>query len=273
MANKIRSNLKKIGFAVLLLVLAYLPIFIWMWDRWFVRDSYYSHGILVPLVSGYLIWQVKDELRRCRYVASPWAMRFIVLGIIIHLISSVLRIYFTSGFSLIIVLIGLVLHFFGSAVLKKVIFPVLFLVFMVPLPLVIITNLSFRLKVFAAEISAIFLNNIGLPAVQDGSIIKMRHTYVIVDDVCSGLRSLVSLTALGSVFAYWMKSAMFKRVLLFLSTIPIAIVTNVCRIILLSMVSEIWGSKYATGFFHDLTGYMVFVLAFIMLYAVGKIIE
>lgn len=271
--EKTSSQKIKIAFSLIICVLAYVPVFLWMWDRWFVRDSYYSHGILVPIVSAYLLWQLRNEIKIIEPVSSPWGIRLTVLGIFIHIISSVLRIYFTSGFSLIIVLAGLILHFFGYKVLRKMLFPLGFLFFMVPLPLVIITNLSFKLKIFAAKIAAILLNQMGLPAFQDGSIIKMRHTYVIVDDVCSGLRSLVSLTALGSVFAYWMKSAMFKRVLLFLSTIPIAIITNVCRILILSMVSEIWGAKYAKGLFHDITGYMVFVLAFIMLYAVGKIIE
>jgi len=101
----------------------------------------------------------------------------------------------------------------------------------------------------------------------------MRSTYVIVDDVCSGLRSLISLLALGGVFAYGMKAPMIKRMVLFLSTIPIAIITNVCRVILLSAISEIWGSEYATGFIHDFSGFMVFGLAFILLFAVGKLLE
>ncbi|MCK5179874.1 MAG: archaeosortase/exosortase family protein, partial [Candidatus Omnitrophica bacterium] len=117
------------------------------------------------------------------------------------------------------------------------------------------------------------LNGIGLTAIQAGSIIKMRYTQVVVDDVCSGLRSLISLGALGSIFAYWMDGAMWRRVLLFLSTIPIAIATNVARIILLAGVSEIWGPQHAEGFVHDASGFMVFALAFVLLFAVGKVLE
>jgi len=98
------------------------------------------------------------------------------------------------------VLFGLVLHFYGGRVLRKILFPGSFLFFMMPLPLVVIVNISFKMKLFAANIATDLLNWIGLYAVQEGSIIKMASAYVIVDDVCSGLRSLIALAALGSIF-------------------------------------------------------------------------
>ncbi|MCA9398679.1 MAG: exosortase [Candidatus Omnitrophica bacterium] len=280
----------QVGISVIFL-LTYVPTFLWMWDRWFARDSYYSHGILIPFVTGFLIWQKRDELKNTSVVESPWGMRLIILGMVVHVISAVFRIYFSSGFSMLIVLCGLVLHFWGKEIFKKILFPLAFLIFMVPLPMVIITNLSFRLKLFAADIAALVLNNMGVPAIQEGSIIKMRHTHVIVDDVCSGLRSLISLTALGSIFAYWlkvpiislaaggsviaywMKSPATRKIFLFLMTIPIAIITNVCRVLILSLISEIYGAEYASGFVHDATGFMVFALAFILLWATSRLIE
>lgn len=256
-----------------LFVLNYVPTFLWMWERWFVRDSYYSHGVIIPFVSLFLIWQMRAGLKPLQQKESVWGLRLIVIGITVHLISSLLRVYFSSGFSMIIVLVGIIIYFFGEEVFKKIAFPLAFLIFMIPLPMVVIANISFKLKLFAAEIATVLLNNMRIPAINEGSIIKMRSAYVVVDDVCSGLRSLISLTALGSIFAFWMKGPLFKRLLLFLSTIPIAIITNVCRIVFLAMVSEIWGPQYATGFLHDLSGFMIFVLAFILLYMVGKLIE
>lgn len=255
------------------LLLTYFPTLCWMWDRWFVRDSYYSHGILIPFVSLFLIWQKKDELLAVEKKSSSAGLVMIIIGIFIHAVSSLVRVYFTSGFSMILVIIGLILYLYGSKVLKQVIFPVFFLLFMVPVPLVIITNISFKMKIFAAEIAERILNSMGIPAIREGSLIKMRQTYVLVDDVCSGLRSLISLMALGSIFAYWMKNKMFKRILLFLLTIPIAVITNVFRIVFLSTVSEIWGAQYADGFLHDLSGYLVFALAFILLFMAGKVLE
>lgn len=254
-------------------ILTYIPTLLWMWDRWFARDSYYSHGVLIPFVSGFLIWQTRAELAAIRPKRSPWGMPLIIAGLMIHLGSSLFRVYFTSGFSMLIVLAGLILFLYGSKTLKKIIFPVCFLIFMVPVPLVVITNISFKMKILAAQIATAALNGMGLEAVRSGSVLKMQHTNVVVDDICSGLRSLISLTALGSIFAYGMKGPMPKRIILFLSTIPIAIATNVLRIVFLSFISEVWGSRYATGFVHDLSGFMVFALAFILLYAVGKVLE
>jgi len=272
MKNFMRKYSKQL-FVGAIFLLTYVPTFIWMWDRWFARDSYYSHGILIPFVTGFLIWQKRKELAAITPSRSPWGMPVIIAGMFIHIVSSLFRVYFTSGFSMLIVFIGLILFFYGPKILKKILFPVLFLVFMLPVPLVVISNISFKMKLFAAKIATSMLNSIGLAAIQAGSIIKMRHTQVVVDDVCSGLRSLISLGALGSIFAYWMDSAMWRRVLLFLSTIPIAIATNVARIIFLASVSEIWGPEHAAGLIHDVSGFMVFALAFVLLFAMGKVLE
>jgi len=255
------------------LILAYGPSFVWMWNGWFSADSYYNHGILIPFVTVYLIWQKRDVLNRVEYEYSPWGWRLIVTGLTIYLFSLIFRINSPAGFSMIFVLMGSVLHYYGRNVFKEVWFPLVFLVFMVPVPSVVIVKLSFSMKLFAAKISAILLNEMRIPAIQEGSIIKMRHAYVIVDDVCSGLRSLISLTALAAIFAYWMKSSLMKRMIVFISSIPIAIITNVCRIILLCSITEIWGPKYAVGFIHDLSGFLVFGLAFILLFSVVKLIE
>lgn len=254
-------------------ILTYIPTLFWMWDRWFSRDSYYSHGILVPFVTGFLIWQRRKELALIQPESCRGGMPLIITGILIHILSSLFRVYFTSGFSMLIVLTGMILHFYGWKILRSIVFPIGFLIFMIPTPLVVIANISFKMKLFAAQIATAALNNMGLLAIREGSFIKMQHAYVIVDDVCSGLRSLISLTALGSIFAYGMKAPMLKRILLFLSTIPIAIITNVVRVVFLASLSEIWGPQFATGFLHDLSGFAVFALAFLLLYAVGKLLE
>jgi len=272
MKNSLKSHTIELLLAGMF-ILTYIPTSLWMWDRWFARDSYYSHGILIPFVTGFLIWRMRAELAAIRPKRSSWGMPLIIIGLIIHLGSSLFRIYFTSGFSMLIVLSGLILFLYGSKVLRKIVFPVCFLMFMIPVPLVVIANISFKMKILAAQIATAALNGMGLEAVRSGSVLKMQHTYVVVDDICSGLRSLISLTALGSIFAWWMKAPMYKRILLFCSTIPIAIATNVLRIVFLSFVSEVWGPAYATGFVHNFSGFMVFALAFVLLYAVGKVLE
>lgn len=266
---------QKLLLAFFVMVVAYFPTIIWMYDRWMARDSYYSHGFLIPVVSLALIFWQKEELAEIKWKESPWGMRLIIAGVVMHLLASHpnVRIYFVSGFSMLVLICGLVLYLYGEQIFKRILFPLFFLIFMVPMPLVVINKVSLQLKMFAAELATMVLNNMGIQALRDGSIIKMRHAHVTVDDVCSGLRSLISLTALGSICAYWLKAAMWKRVFLFASTIPIAIITNMCRVVALSAISEIWGTEYAEGFVHDFLGFMVFALAFIMLMAVGKLLE
>ncbi|HPN57310.1 MAG TPA: exosortase/archaeosortase family protein [Candidatus Omnitrophota bacterium] len=259
--------------AAMIFLLAYTPTLMWMWSRWFATDSYYSHGILIPFVSGYLIWQKKAELQVMPVKESRLGMPLIVAGILLYLFSALFRINFSGGLSMFVVIFGMILHFYGMAILKKILFPIAFLIFMFPLPEVAIVNISFRMKIFAAEIAEKLLNQMGILAKRNGSIIMMRHAQVVVDDVCSGLRSLISLTALGSIFAFWLNGPAWKRVVLFLTTIPIAIITNVCRVVFLATVSEIWGPESAVGFIHDASGFLIFALAFVLLLGVSKAIE
>ena len=152
---------------------------------------------------------------------------------------------------------------------RKLTFPILFLFVMVPLPLVIIGNLTVKLKLLAAQLATFALNRIGFPCILDGSVIRMPSSFIEVAAPCSGLRSIISLVTLGLLFAYAMKTSFLKKSILFLSSIPIAIVTNVMRITIVSIVNDLYGEKIAMGAFHDFTGYMVFVAAFLGLFGVA----
>ena len=256
-----------------LVICAYIPTFIWMVDRWTAKDTYYSHGFLVPLISLFIVWLKKDKLSKLKIQPSNLGWIFFITGISINAVSALWRIYFSSGFSLILVLAGLVLLFLGKQFLRQLMFPIVFLLFMIPLPLVAIANISFRLKIFAAHISTIIINRLGVSAIRDGSVIKTMHSYVIVEDPCSGIRSLIALIALGALMAYFSNISKTKKAILFISSIPIAISSNIMRIVTLSLASEMYGAKLATGLFHNIMGILVFVFAFVGLALVGKVLE
>jgi len=256
-----------------LLMIAYIPMFRWMIDRWVLPESYYGHGMLIPLVSGYVLWQRKDALKEAK-ISSEFFGLIIVAGCLItHLLCALLKIYFVSGFSFVLAIFGLVLFFLGKDMAKKVIFPVFFLFAMIPLPLVLISNLTVKLKLIAAQIATLILNNIGFPAVRDGSIIAMPNSYIAVEAPCSGLRSLISLLTLGVVFAFAAKVSYLKKGVLLAASVPIAMATNVLRIIMLATVNDLYGEKIAMGFFHDFSGFFVFAFAFAGLYIVVKALE
>ncbi len=256
-----------------LVIIAYIPTFIWMIERWSVRDTYYSHGFLVPFVSIFIVWLRRNELKSLKIKSVNLGWVFFISGLLVHIISTLFRISFSSGFSLIIVLIGLVLLLLGKDYLREFMFSIVFLAFMIPLPMVAIANLSFRLKVFAAQVATIIINKLGVPAIREGSVIRTMHSTLMVEDPCSGIRSLIALIALGALMAYFSNISKTKKTILFLSSIPIAISTNIIRIVSLSLVSEIYGPQYSTGWFHDTMGILVFVFAFIGLAIVGKLLE
>lgn len=268
-----RKDFIKIISIVVLVLAAYIPTFIWMVERWSSKDSYYSHGFLIPLISVVLIWLKRADLNKIRLQPVPAGWVLFILAILVHLASASLRVYFTSGFSLIFALMGLVLIFLGKKFLRQLLFPILFLIFMVPLPLVAIANISFRLKIFAAQIATVVINSLGVEAVRQGSIIKTAHSYLIVEDPCSGIRSLIALIALGALMTYLSKLSRAKKAVLFASTAPIAIFSNVVRIVALALASDMYGAKFASGFFHDMMGILVFVISFLGLLLIEKVLE
>lgn len=259
--------------AFLLALVAYLPTLQWMYERWMAKESYYGHGFLIPIVSAVIIWQRRDALKKIN-ISRDWMGLYIVAGcILVHIICASLRVYFISGFSFVFLLYGLVIFFFGREMARKLTFPIFFLLTMVPLPLVLISNMTVKLKLFAAQCATFVLNHIGFPSIRDGSVIRMPYSFIAVEAPCSGLRSLIALLTLGLIFAYAARASYAKKTVLFLSSVPIAIATNVVRIVLLASVNDLYGEKAAMGLFHDFTGFLVFALAFGGLYGVSRWVE
>jgi len=149
-----REDLVKLIVISSLVAIAYIPTFTWMYERWVSAESYYSHGPLIPIIAIALVWLKRREL-----IAIPPAPSYklgwsiFIAGILIHIISALWQVYFSSGFALILIITGLILLSLGPVHLKKLLFPLFFLVFMIPLPMVAIANLSFRLKLLASRIS------------------------------------------------------------------------------------------------------------------------
>lgn len=270
----IKNDHIKSAIITVLTALMYIPTFVWMYDRWTSAETYYSHGFLIPLISAFLVWHKRKDLSVIPVAPAAlpgWGL--FLSGIAIHLISSLWQVYFSSGFSMILVVSGLVMIFLGKGFFRAVAFQVLFLVFMIPLPLVAISNISFRLKILASQAAVFFVNLLGLPAIREGSVIKTANSYLIVEDPCSGIRSLIALIALGCLMAYLSKASRKGKILLFLSSVPIALFANVARIIVLTFVSEIYGARIATGLFHDIMGYVVFIIAFTGLKIVSRAVK
>lgn len=268
-----KNDLIKLAVLGTLVLIVYLPSLIWMYDRWTVTDTYYSHGLLVPFISALLVWLKRGQLAKLKLRPSNTGWLLLIPSIAVYLISAMLRINFSGAFTLVPTLAGLVLLLMGKDYLKQLLFPILFILFMIPLPSAAIVNISFGLKIFAAKLATFVVNQIGISAIRDGSVIKTLHAQLMVEDPCSGIRSLIALIALGTLMAHLSHTTRFKKTILFLSAIPIAIGANVVRIVALTLASEIYGTKFAMGWFHETMGIVVFIIAFLGLTLLNKALE
>ena len=271
------NKISKYGLIIvgILLVLIYLPTFVWMKARFDEAESYYSHGYLVPLVFAYLIWMKRDELRKFAVKPVSLALFIFVPALLAHLLAYFFEINFISGFTLIAALFGLALYLYGTEVTKKVTFPVVFLAFMVPLPQVMIINISFKMKMMAAQIATSIVNLMGIHAVRDGSIVYLKpDTSLTIGSPCSGLSSLIALMALGALYAYIVKMSRTKKIILFLLSIPIALAANIFRIVMLLLVGFAYDAKVATGpFVHGFLAFLLYVFAIAGLIIIGRMLS
>lgn len=260
----------KIAIISLLIIFTYYNTFIWMEDRWGKAISYYSHGYLVPFITAFLIWRTRNCFKEMAYSFSTLGIVLVSVGAFMQLASAFMRIYFISGFSFILVLLGIIFFLFGKDIGKRLLFPVLFLITMIPIPLLVIAGLSLKLKLFAAGCAMSIINLVGVPAIQDGSKIFFSDCSLVVGDVCSGLKSLIALISFGALYAYMSGVSNYLKPILFIASIPAALIANIIRILIICIVANRWGSEIATGLVHDVTGMLIFVIAFILLFSLGS---
>ena len=254
-----------------------LPLLAWMYFRivpdmvkdWY-HDENYSHGFLVPIIAGYFIWQRWPDLKERLVKPNGWGLLIVVFGVLQLLVAWLGTEYFTMRSSLIVLLVGMTLFWFGWEVLKEMALPLGYLIFMVPIPYIIYDMLAFPLKLFVTRVSVAFLKIVGVVVMREGNIIMFPATTLEVADACSGIRSLISLLAIATAYAFLMKTTNSRRWIIICSAVPIAVATNALRVIVTGILAQWWGAKAAEGFFHEFAGMAVFVLAMAMLVAFGE---
>ena len=250
---------------------AYGPILLEMARDW-SRDDNYSHGFLVPFVAAYFLWQRRGRL--AELVPQPsWAgLPLLLLGLAALVVGEVGAEQFTKRISFFVVLGGGVVFLAGWRWLRAVAFPYAYLLFMVPLPYIVYDAVAFPLKLFAARVATTVVANLGIPIYAEGNVIYLESTTLQVADACSGIRSLMSLLALAAAFAHLTQRSGWRRWILFLSAVPIAIATNMARIVGTAILADRYGAKVAMGFFHEFAGLVVFGAALVLLFVVGAVL-
>ena len=250
----------------------YGGILVRMGVQWY-DDPDYSHGFLIPFMSGYFVWERRKKLRALSPVPNVWGIGLLGLGLLMLVIGSLGAELYLQRSSLIVVLAGLVLLLRGRESLRVLAFPIAFLFFMIPLPAIVVNTVAFPLQLFAAQTATFCLYNFGIPVLREGNVILLAGTTLEVAEACSGIRSLQALLALGTVYGYFSQRVMWKRWMLVLLSIPIAIVANAFRVTGTGVLANYWGVKAAEGFYHTFQGWLIFVIAFVLLLGAGAVLS
>jgi len=239
------------------------------WD-----DPNFSHGFLVPPFSAWLIRERRAELRAFASRGSLLPGIFLVLiGVAMLVVGKACGEYFTMRSSLVFVTGGIFWIVFGGEGFRLCLFPLAFLFFMVPIPYILYDAIAFPLKMLASWFGEHSLTLVGVPVFREGNIIVLPNLQLEVADACSGIRSLVSLMALATVVAYLFGLGILLGMVLLIFCFPVSVGTNSLRIFMTGIISNGYGSEYAKGFFHDISGWLVSLLGMASMVVLGLILR
>jgi exosortase len=250
--------------------------FHWMFARWQDTISFgadYSHGYFIPFVSLGVIWYKRKEIFSVDKAVDWRGLVFVVGALVMHWLGAKMQQTRISLVSLVMLIWGVPFYLFGWQLAKKLIFPCSYLLFCVPLNFLDV--IAFPLRMFSTKLAVGMLNGFGIEAVRSGTaiLIPSMPTGMDVADPCSGLRSLLAMTALTAVYAFFTQRTFIRKWLLFLASIPLAVIGNIARIVTIAFVAEALGAKPALGLYHDYSGYILFTAAIISMVVVGMILN
>jgi exosortase len=259
------------GLIAAAIVILYWQVFARLIDAWIV-DGNYSHGWLILPIALYFVWE-----RRAKLEATPirpsWFGLVVLAGGILVLLAGVLGSeLFLARTSLLGVLGGIILFLFGWKYLRILAFPLAFLLLAIPIPAIVFNKIAFPLQLFASKVGESTIAAFNIPVLREGNVLVLANTQLEVAEACSGIRSLVSLLTLGIVYAYFSDSRAWVRAVIVLSTVPVAILANGARVAGTGIAAHYFGPGAAEGFYHEFAGWAIFIIAFVMMLAIQKIV-
>lgn len=264
-----------------LLLWLYFPTLSRLVAQWW-SDPNFSHGFFVPLFSAFVIWQERSRLTRLKPQPSWWGLLFVVFGLCVLIVGQMGAELFLSRVSMLIVLAGLIVLFLGLSFFRAVLFPWAFLFLMIPIPAIVFNLVTFPLQLLAAKVASTILPWMGVPVLREGNVITLPLPPGVVGDLfkrlevaeaCSGIRSLMSLATLAVIYGYLMERSTALRISLALASIPIAVAANSVRIVGTGLLAYYWDPDKAEGFYHEFSGWLIFVVSLFMLYLLHRIVR
>ena len=282
---------------VLVILFTYGTVLVKLSHDWW-SDENYSHGLLVPFIIVYILWSQRDKLAiqqsRPSVLLGGLLIAFAVFALWAGVAGAEL---YTQRLSLVVLVAGVVVYFGGVAFLRLALVPLVLFFLAIPVPAIIFNKIAFPLQLFASRVAVSSMTVLGIPVLRLGNVIELKplDSYetkkLEVVEACSGIRSMMTLMTLAVVFAYfthprsddsagprgsfgWVRTFGFWRsVIIVVSAVPIAIVTNAARVSGTGILAHYYGTKVADGFFHTFSGWAIYVVAFLMLFSVGWLLD
>jgi exosortase len=260
------------------------------YDWW--SDENYSHGLLIPFIIGYILWAGRDKFASARTNASVWLGGAAVAIALLALWAGVAGAeLYTQRMSLVLLLAGIVVYFWGVQLFKLILIPLLLLILAIPIPAIIFNKIAFPLQLFASRCAVWSMQTLGIPVLRQGNVIELKplNSFATkkleVVEACSGIRSLMTLITLAVVFAYFThpnsdpdhpktgRYGILRSLIIVVSAVPIAILTNALRVSGTGVLAHSYGTEVADGFFHSFSGWVVYIVAFLILFGVGWLLD
>jgi exosortase len=246
-----------------LLLICYAPVLKGLVAQWY-DDPDMGHGFFVPAIAAYIAWQLRDRIADKAPVPNWWGLVIMIWAAFQLYIATLGAELFLARTSIVFSIIGAVLLLGGTEYIKIFGFPLFLLFFMVPIPAIIYNQITFPLQLLASRVAETAITNIGIPVIREGNVLELAEQKLNVVEACSGIRSLLTLTFLSLVYGYFAETRIWIRVVLFLSTIPIAIIANAGRVTLTGIIAD-FKPELAEGLFHEAQGWVIFMVAFAIL--------
>lgn len=256
--------LVQLGLVLAALTWLYAPVLLKLASDWQTDDNY-SHGWFIPCIALFMVHASREKLRAVPARPANPGVLLVVAGLLMLVVARIGSELFLQRLSLLPVLLGLTAFLLGWGPARLVLAPIAFLIFMIPLPAILWNRIAFPLQLFASQLTEQFVRLLGIPIFREGNVLYLAQTTLEVVDACSGLRSLTTMCALAAALAWFSPGTPWRRWLLFLSAVPIAILVNIARLGGTAVLAQYYGEQVAQGFLHEFSGLLTFGLGIALL--------
>jgi exosortase len=252
-------------------VILYYQVIASLVSNWWDNDNY-SHGFLIVPIALYFAWERRAALKKAEKAPSLLGLAVVAISLAMLIAGTLGSELFLPRVSMLGILAGAILFLFGWNHLKILILPIAFLLLMIPIPAIIFNQIVFPLQLLASRFGESAILICQIPVLREGNVIHLANTSLEVAEACSGIRSLITLLTMGIMYGYLLESRLWARILLTAATIPIAIIANGIRVAGTGVAAHFYGAEAAEGFAHTFSGWIIFVVALIMLFILHRVI-